>query len=305
VNKIATVPPRAGKEQSLAGLIYVLGAFLWWGLVPVYFKAVAQVDPLEVLAHRVVWSAMLLAGLVALKQGLRTLFADLSRIRWLGFYCVTGVLLSANWLVFIWAIKSGRLIESSLGYYINPLVSVLLGFVFLGERLNPSQWLAVAIAGVGVAYQVVGHGSLPWVSLVLALTFGFYGLLRKKAAHDPIRGLLIETLLMTPVALVYLCVIEWRGLGVFGQFGWRMDCLLAFSGVATSVPLVLFLEGVRRIRLATVGLIQYVTPTLQLLLAVWIYGEPFSNAQGITFGLIWLALVIYAVDALRGKGAVT
>ena len=289
----------------MIGLSCVTGAFAWWGLAPVYFKAVAAVDPVEVLAHRVVWSAALLTGLLAARRDLHKLLAEMREPRVVGFYILTGVLLSANWLVFIWAIQSGRLLEASLGYYINPLVSVVLGLVFLGELLNGRQWLAVGLASLGVVYQVLAHGSLPWVSLVLALTFGVYGLLRKKAGFDPIRGLTIESLLMTPVALVFLWSLHSSGAGAFGRMGSSMDWLLALSGVVTSVPLVLFLEGVHRIRLVTVGLIQYLTPSLQLLLAVSVYGEPFGPAQVITFGLIWAALVVYSVDALRGRPAPT
>ncbi len=288
-------------DRGLTGALLALAAFTWWGLAPIYFKAVSSVPPLEVLAHRVVWSAVLLGGVVVVRQGARVLWAEFADLRRLRFYGLTAILLSTNWLIFIWAVQSGRLLEASLGYYINPLVNVLLGVLFLKERLNRPQLLAVLLAGLAVGFQVLAYGRLPWVSLTVAFTFGFYGLLRKKAGFDPLRGLLVETLVMLPLALGYMAFLWQQGSGSFGQQGLLIDGLLISSGVVTSVPLILFLEGANRIRLSTLGVMQYVAPTLQFLLAVAAYGELFTWVQGVTFGLIWSALGVYSWDAFRNR----
>jgi len=288
-------------DRGLTGALLALAAFTWWGLAPIYFKAVASVPPLEVLAHRVVWSAVLLTGVVVVRQGARVLLSEFADLKRLGFYGLTALLLSTNWLVFIWAVQSGRLLEASLGYYINPLVNVLLGVLFLRERLNRPQQLAVLLAGLAVGFQVLAYGRLPWVSLTVASTFGFYGLLRKKAGFDPLRGLLVETLVMLPLALGYIAFLWQRGAGSFGHLGLPMDGLLILSGVVTSVPLILFLEGANRIRLSTLGVMQYVAPTLHFLLAVAVYGELFTWVQGVTFALIWSALGVYSWDAFSNR----
>ncbi len=288
-------------DRGLTGALLALAAFTWWGLAPIYFKAVASVPPLEVLAHRVVWSAVLLTGVVVVRQGARVLLSEFADLKRLGFYGLTALLLSTNWLVFIWAVQSGRLLEASLGYYINPLVNVLLGVLFLRERLNRPQQLAVLLAGLAVGFQVLAYGRLPWVSLTVAFTFGFYGLLRKKAGFDPLRGLLVETLVMLPLALGYIAFLWQRGAGSFGHLGLPMDGLLILSGVVTSVPLILFLEGANRIRLSTLGVMQYVAPTLHFLLAVAVYGELFTWVQGVTFALIWSALGVYSWDAFSNR----
>lgn len=279
-----------------------MAAFGWWGLAPIYFKAVSTVPALEVVAHRVVWSAALLVVIVVMRQGWRVVWGEFSNLGRVGFYALTAVLLSTNWLVFIWAVQNDRLLEASLGYYINPLVNVLLGVLFLKERLNTMQRAAVLLATLAVAYQVVGYGRLPWVSLTLAFSFGFYGLLRKRGGFDPLRGLLVETLVMMPLALGFIAFLWHQGSGAIAHRGLPMDGLLILSGVVTTVPLVLFLEGANRIRLSTLGLMQYATPTLHFLLAVMAYGEAFTMAHAITFGLIWMALGLYSYDAYRARG---
>jgi chloramphenicol-sensitive protein RarD len=284
-------------DPALAGVASALGCFGLWGAFPVYFKTLGHVPALEVLAHRVWWSAALLLGLI-LAQGqwpaLRAEFRDRRRLR---FYLLTALLISGNWLLYIWAVQNGRILEASLGYYINPLVNVLLGVLFLRERLNRRQWTAVALAAAGVLVLMVGHGVFPWISLTLALSFGGYGLLRKKAGHAATLGLCVETALLAPVALLFLAVLAARGAGAFGAVNGQTDLLLLAAGPVTVGPLLLFLQATRLLRLSTVGLIQYLTPTVQFLLAVALYHEPFTTIHLAAFGCIWLALALYSADA--------
>jgi chloramphenicol-sensitive protein RarD len=243
----------------------------------------------------------LLGGLALSRGGWRPLLEEISTRARLLLFVTTTLLLSGNWLLFIWSIQQGRLVEASLGYFINPLVNVLLGMVFLSERLSRRQILAVLLAVAGVSVQLLAHGALPWISLTLAFTFGFYGLLRKRAQADATRGLLLETLLMAPLALGYLLYLGATGRGAFLHQGLATDYLLAAAGVVTTVPLVLFLEGAKRIRLATLGLMQYIAPSLQLLLAVLAFGEPFTTSYAVTFTFIWIALALYSLDAFRAR----
>jgi chloramphenicol-sensitive protein RarD len=287
---------RQADGGAVAGVLGALGCFSIWGLFPVYFKLLERVPALEVLAHRILGSALLLLALILAQGRGRALLAEF-RGRRLGFYLLTTLLISANWLLYIWAVQNGRILEASLGYYINPLVNVLLGVLFLRERLNPRQWIAITIAAAGVLVLVVGHGVLPWISLVLAFSFGSYGMLRKKAGHNPTLGLGVETALMAPVALLFLAVLAGRGAGALGAGDGGIDLLLLAAGPITVAPLLMFLEATQRLRLSTVGLIQYLTPTLQFLLAVVAYREPFTGIHLAAFGCIWLALALYSADA--------
>ena len=284
-------------DGTLAGVLSALGCFTFWGLFPIYFKQLQHVPALEVLAHRILGSAVLLLALILARRQGPVLLASFRNGRHLRFYLLTTVLISVNWLLYIWAVQTGRILEASLGYYINPLVNVVLGVLFLRERLNPRQWSAVAIAGAGVLALVIGHGVFPWISLTLALSFGSYGLLRKKAGHAAMLGLCMETLLMAPIALLLLTVFAVRGAGAFGMLDGHTDLLLLAAGPITVAPLLLFLQATQRLRLSTVGLIQYLTPTLQFLLAVVVYREPFTSTHLIAFGCIWLALALYSIDA--------
>lgn len=293
--------PRPASSPALAaaspgGILYALGCFSIWGLFPVYFKWLQHVSALEVLAHRIVWSAVLLLALIGWRGEGQALLDALRDPRRLRFYLCTTLLIAANWLLYIWTVQNDRLLEASLGYYINPLVNVLLGVLVLGERLQPRHWLAVAIATVGVLILVVGHGAFPWISLTLALSFGGYGLLRKKDGHAAILGLGVETVILAPVALLFLLVVGVRGDGAFGALDRGTDGLLAAAGLVTVIPLVMFLEAGRRLHLSVVGLIQYLTPTLQFLLAVLVYREPFTALHFAAFSCIWLALSVYSAD---------
>ncbi|MCB1781327.1 MAG: EamA family transporter RarD [Candidatus Competibacteraceae bacterium] len=284
-------------DSQAIGLLNALGCFTLWGSFPLYFKLLQHVPALEVLAHRVLGSAVLLLALILTWGQWPALLAEFRNRRRLGFYLLTALLISGNWLLYIWAVQMGRILEASLGYYINPLVNVLLGMLFLGERLNSRQLLAVLIAAMGVLVLVIGHGVFPWISLTLAFSFGSYGLLRKKAGHAPTLGLCVETVLIAPIALLFLVA---QGGGALGRVDGHTDMLLLGAGLVTVIPLLMFLQATQRLRLSTVGLIQYLTPTLQFLLAVAVYREPFTGIDQTAFGCIWLALALYSVDAWFG-----
>ncbi len=285
-------------NRQTAGLAYALGAFLSWGIAPVFFKAVKVVPAFEIACHRALWSMLFLGALVVLNRRwsqLRLLFAQ----KKLMLVCATtAALIAGNWLLFIWAINAGRMLEASLGYFMNPLVNVVLGVVFLKESLNQRQAIAVALATVGVLFLVLEHGQVPVVSLTLAVSFGLYGLLRKKFHVDPILGLLVETALLTPLALAYVLWKAALGEGAFGTINSSITWLLIASGVVTAVPLVWFIEGAQRLRLSTLGLMQYIAPTGQFLLAVLVYDEQFTRTHAITFVCIWVSLAVYSLDAL-------
>jgi chloramphenicol-sensitive protein RarD len=289
------VHPNAPDERA-RGLGFALAAYLAWGLLPLNFKALVPTPALEVLAHRVVWSVLLLAALLAARAGAAAFRAAFRPDR-LPLLAATTALIATNWLVYIWAVQAGRVLEASLGYFVNPLVNVLLGVAFLGERLSGRQRVAVLLAAAGVAVLVLRAGTFPWLSLVLALSFGLYGLLRKRAGTDAIAGLLAETALLAPPALLFLALRAATGEGAFGG-GARTSLLLVAAGPITALPLVWFTLAVHRLRLSTVGLVQYVAPTGQFLLAVLLYREPFGGAHAAAFACIWASLAIYSWDAL-------
>lgn len=293
-------PVPAGSEARL-GFIYGAAAYLFWGLAVLYFKLVGHVPPLEILAHRILWSVPLLLGWLAVRGRMGDLRAVLRTRRTIGILLVTTVLIAVNWLVFITAVSTGRVVQASLGYYINPLVSVLLGVVFLRERLRPLQLVSVLLAAAGVSYMAASFGSLPLISLLLAATFGLYGLLRKTVLADGPVGLAVETSLLLPVMAGYLLVLAARGDMVFLHLDRKTDLLLLLAGLITMLPLLWFTNGVRRLRLSTMGFLQYLAPSLQLLLAVTAFGEPFTRTHLVTFGCIWAALALYSVDAVRHR----
>lgn len=281
---------------TASGVAAGLGAFFLWGLVfPVYIKFVSDIDPVEVVAHRVVWTVAMLGAALVILRGPSAILRAIGTWRRLGILALTAALVTCNWTVFIWAVMEGRMVEASLGYYINPLVNVLLGVVFLAERLNRRQTAAVGLAAVGVLCLIAWSGDLPWVSLVLPLTFGFYGMIRKRAAIDPTVGLLVETALILPVAGAY---IAWVGAsGSFGTVGIGTDIRLILAGPMTFAPLLLFLFAAQRLKYSTIGLMQYLGPSGQLALGILVYGEHFSPAHLVAFAFIWAALCVYSLDA--------
>lgn len=280
------------------GFVYALIAFTIWGLFPFYFRLLAAIPPLEVLAHRMVWSLVFVAVAVAVRRDGRWFVAALRQPANLVRFGACAALLSANWGLYIWAVNTGRIVEASLGYFINPLVSVLFGLAFLHERLRGLQWGAIAIAAAGVLWLTWENSTLPWISLVLAVTFGAYGLLRKTAKLGSLEGLALEITLLFPAAFFYLLWLAAHGDSHFGSVHVGMQLLLAAAGPVTAVPLLLFAAGVRLIPLSTLGIMQYVTPTLQLLLGVFAYDEPFGHVQLVGYGAIWIALAVFSVESL-------
>lgn len=294
-------PQPVAEPARRAGLAYGLAAYGFWGLVPIYFKAVAAVPALEVLAHRVVWSVVVLALVLSVQRRWREVWAVLRDRRTLGVLAVTTVLVGGNWYIFIWAVANDRVLQASLGYFINPLVNVFLGVVFLRERLSRAGVVAVALAAAAVIWLTAQAGELPWVSLVLAFSFGLYGLLRKTARVKPVPGLMVETTLMAPPALLYLGLVASRGGLYFGTGSPRLDLLLIAAGLVTALPLLWFTAAARLLPLATLGFLQYLAPTGQFLLAVLAYGEPLTRDRLLAFGLIWVALAIFTAAQLRSR----
>ncbi len=291
-------PDAARRRRAASGATTALSAFALWGISPIYFKASAAAHPLEILAHRVIWSVVMLAALLAARGRLVATLQGLRNPRRLSVYLATTTLIGCNWLIFIWALTNDRVLDASLGYFINPLVNVALGVAFLSERLNRRQGIAIGLATAGVGAQVVVLGSLPWVSLSLALTFGFYALIRKRTDVDPVGGLLLETLLLLPASLICVAVMAQTGTAAFAT-GWWISILLLSAGAVTSVPLILFTHGAQRLPLKTIGVMQYIAPTLHFLLATQVYGEPFHAVDAVTFGCIWAGLAVYSADAVR------
>jgi len=286
------------QPAARAGVLYAVGAYGLWGVFPIYFKVVRHVPALEVLAHRIIWSLALLLVLIAARHDWPALRAALRQRRTFITLLATTLLIAANWLLFIWAVAHDYVLQASLGYFINPLVNVLLGFVFLRERLRRWQTVAVILAASGVGYMTVAGGCFPGMALFLAGSFGFYGLLRKVANVEALIGLTIETGLLTPPALAFLSYRMVVGQAVFGS---RLDMslILLLAGVITATPLLWFSQAARRLRLATLGFIQYLSPTGHFVLAVVAFGEPFTSAHLVTFGCIWVALAIYTIDTAR------
>lgn len=276
------------------GLLQTLGAYLLWGLSPIFWKLLVDVPSGELLAHRIVWSALLLGLLITAQHRWKQVRTVLRSPRVALTLVATTALVTTNWLIYLWAVTSDRILEASLGYYVNPLVTVLLAVLFLGERPTRSLWWALALAAAGVAILTAGVGAVPWLSLLLAFSFGFYGLLRKRVQAEAEVGLLVETVIASPLALGFLLFLTNSGRGSFGAAGLSTSLLLVASGLITAAPLLLFNLGVRKIPLATTGFLQYVAPTLQFLLAVVVYREPFGQAQLASFALIWLALALFS-----------
>lgn len=280
------------------GVLYSLGAYVIWGFFPILFKSLINVPALQILAHRFVWCFVAIVILLVLRRELPALKSSINR-RALLIYAAAGILLTINWGTYVWAVNAGYVLESSLGYFINPLVNVLLGVLFLREKLRPMQWVPVGLAAVGVLYLTVSYGSLPWIALVLAFTFGLYGLVKKLAPLGALHGMALETTSILLPAIVYLVFAEISGIGSFGHGTPITTLLLIFAGFITSVPLLLFSAGAQSVPLSIMGLLQYVSPSIQFLIGVFIYKEPFTVERLIGFIIIWLALTIFSFESFK------
>jgi chloramphenicol-sensitive protein RarD len=286
------------------GIVQASLAYVCWGLFPLYFKALQAVPPMELLAHRVLWSMLFVAGLLALKRRWAWIAPAWRDVRVLRAFAASSLLISINWYLYIWAVVHDRIVEASLGYFINPLVNVLLAAFVLHERLRRGQWAAVALAAAGVAWLTWQAGTLPWIALLLACSFAGYGLLRKTAPLGALEGLAMETLMLGPLALALLAALWMRGDASFAHAGPLTLALLAAAGPITAVPLLLFAAGARRIPFSLLGLLQYIGPTLQLLVGVAVFHEPFAGARVAGFAAIWVALALYTLEGWwQGRGA--
>lgn len=283
-------------KTVLQGIGAAVAAYTLWGLLPVYWKALNGATATEILAHRMIWSLLFLLAVLAVRRQWQWVQVMRRQRRLRLTYLASATLLAANWGIYVWAVQMNRVVEASLGYFINPLVSIALGVLVLRERLRPAQWLAIAIAAAGVAWLTYSAGALPWIALALALSFGFYGLLRKQTPLGSFEALTVETLWMFVPAVLWLGWLAGNNGGIHHDAG--LWLLLLSTGVVTAAPLLFFGAATQRIPLTTIGILQYLAPTLQLLLGVVVYGEPFSTAQLIGFGAIWTALAIYTTDSL-------
>ena len=297
----AAAPPAQRSRESVGAWAAAL-TFTWWGLFPIYFRLHPEVSPVEVLANRIVWSLLLVAGVLTWRSHWAWLATALRSRRVMASFVASALLLSVNWITYIWAVSNGHVVDASLGYFITPLVNVGLGFGLLGERPRRAQWIALAIAAAGVVWLTASAGRLPWIGLVLGLSFGAYGLLRKVASLGALEGLTLETMLLAPAAVVGMA--WWWGASATSFPGPDLPTNLWLVGLGpvTTVPLLLFAVAARRLSMTTLGLLQYLSPTLQFLLGVWLFREPFGGTRLVGFALIWIALALYSLDGWRRRG---
>ncbi len=288
----------SGTTAPGRAVVAALSCYLLWGLVPIYWRPLAAVDAHELVAHRVVWSLVFTAPLLWWLGGFREVFVVLRTWRSIGLNFISGALLTTNWLVYVWAVNAGHVIEASLGYFLVPLVNVALGRLVLREHLRPAQWLAITLAAAGVAVQLVQLGRLPWIALALAASFGTYGLFRKRSPLGPLAGLTVETLLLAPLAAGLLLWRAQAGTGALGHAPAVIQGLILCAGVVTAVPLLLFAYGARRLQLTTLGLLQYAAPIVQFALGIWFFREAFDRARAQSYALIWVGLILYTAEAL-------
>lgn len=295
----------SANAQAVRGTWAAVGTFVLWGVAPLYWHLLKAVPSLQIVLHRVVWSALLVGAFLVWRDGrhwLRDVLAGQVRLRWM--LLLSGVLIAGNWGLYIWAVNAGHVVETALGYFINPLLNVVIGVLFLRERLRPLQWVSVAIALGGVLWLTVQYGRFPWIALTLAASFGLYGVLRKLAHVDSVTGLGVESAYLLLPVLGVLLWSEWSGAGGFlplpgrPSYGWGLDALLVLSGLVTALPLIGFAYAVRRISLTSVGVLQYIAPTLQFLIGVFVFAEPFDRTRLVGFACIWLALAVFVADGL-------
>ncbi|ART82526.1 protein RarD [Oceanisphaera profunda] len=291
------------KDQGTKGALYAVGAYTLWGIAPLYFKQLTHIPAYEILTHRVIWSFLLLLVLLSVLKFWPRVRAMLRQPKYLLLLTLSSVIIGLNWLVFIWAVNNNHMLDASLGYYINPLFNIVLAMLFLGERFRRMQWWAVALAASGVVLQLVIFGSLPWIALVLAISFGLYGLIRKQVPVDPITGLTIETLVLLPLAAIYLFFIADSPTSNLSVNSLNTNLWLVSAGLVTTAPLLLFAGAAKRLKLSTLGFFQYIGPSLMFLVAVGLFDEAFTQDKIITFALIWCSLVIYSWDGIKHRRA--
>jgi chloramphenicol-sensitive protein RarD len=280
------------------GILNAFGAYFIWGLFPIYWKFLKHVPAIQLIGHRIVWSFILLAAFLSITGKWSELRALASARKVLGIYLVAAMLVGVNWFIYVWAVNAGHIVEASLGYFINPLLSVLLGVIFLRERLRAFQWISVALAAAGVIYLALAYDRPPWISLGVAFTFGFYGLVKKKAPLSSIYGLTLESGILFIPGMLFLAYQDWIGRGAFLHTGFASDLLMAGAGLVTTIPLLMFTTAAQNIPLTTIGIMHYITPTCQFLLGVLVYGEAFHSTQAIGFGIVWTALLIFCAESL-------
>jgi len=293
------IDPSKSGQESLSGVMCAASAFLIWGLSPMYWKVLRQIPALEIIMHRVIWSFLFLIILLVFLRYGNEFTASLKKPRTFAILIPTTILLGCNWFIYIWAVNNDHVLQASLGYFINPLINILLGLIFLRERLRRLQTVSLILAFVSVLYLTFQYGEFPWIALSLAFAFGFYGLIRKVAPISALVGLSVEMLLLSGPALGYILFLYIRGVGAIFHISVRIDLFLVGTAFLTAFPLLLFTLGTKRLHLSTVGFLQYIAPTSMFLLGVFLYNEPLSSAQIFAFVLIWIALFIYSVDAAR------
>jgi len=287
------------------GVIYAIGAYALWGLLPLYWKILEDVPAFQILCHRISWSLVFLIFIHMIRKNFSWLKDAFKNKRTVLTFLTTSILLSVNWFTYIWAVNNGRTIEASLGYFINPLLCVILGVIVLKERPDKWSWIAISLAGAGIGYTVIVYGSIPWIAFVLAGSFSIYGLLRKQASLNSLQGLTFETLILFLPATVILIYFEVKGIGSFGHVTFTKNVYLALAGIVTSVPLLLFAAAARRIELTSLGILQYIAPTLQFIIGLLVFREDFSRSRLVGFSFVWIALIIYTTNNIlvnrRGK----
>jgi chloramphenicol-sensitive protein RarD len=278
------------------GIWYAIGAYASWGLLPVYWKLLHHIPAVQLLGHRIVWSFVALLIIVLLLREWKTFRAAAFTPRVLRIYLLAAALIGINWLTYVWAVNNNHMVETSLGYFINPLLSVLMGVIFFHERLRPWQWVPVGLAAVGVLYLTVAFGALPWIALTLAFSFALYGVVKKIAPLVSLHGLMLETSMLLLPAIAYLLYSDTTGNGMFLHAGVSSDLLLVGAGLTTTIPLLMFSSATQRIPLSLIGILQYISPTLQFLLGVFVYGEPFPVTQFLGYSIVWIALIVFALE---------
>ncbi|MBN1398989.1 MAG: EamA family transporter RarD [Bacteroidetes bacterium] len=279
------------------GIWYAIGAYASWGLFPLYWKLLKHIPALQLVSHRIIWSLLFLAAVILLIRNWREFRAAIISRKVLRVYFIAALLIGINWLTYVWAVNSEHIVEASLGYFINPLLSVLIGVLFLHEHLRARQWISISLAGIGVLFLTIVHGSVPWIALLLAATFALYGFVKKIAPLGSLYGLTLETGILFLPALLFLYISEQNGTGAFLHTGMVYDALLAGAGVVTSIPLLMFASAARRIPLSLIGILQYISPTLQFLIGVLIFNETFTFIQFIGYSIVWLALIIFGMES--------